>query len=144
MSEAAVTGGMAGAGLGQRVVVGAGQVDPRLARYEVGARAGDRQHLHGNAGGVHVRQPRVAEIREFVAPGGLSPDEVGSGKAAPGDCVRRDAGDDAGDRVVLFQGDDAHVVLCRMVGWRIACWWRARHASALCNEPAICGADFLI
>ncbi len=64
--EAAVAGGVAGAGLGQCVVVGARQVDARLARHEVGARAGDRQHLHGDAAGVHVRQARGAESASSV------------------------------------------------------------------------------
>ena len=108
MREAAVAVGMAGAGLGQRVVVGARKVDARLARHKVGAWAGDRQHLHGDPAGVHVREASVAEVREFVALGGLRPDEVGPGKAATGDRVGGDAGDDARDGVVFFQGDDAH------------------------------------
>ena len=56
-----------------------------------------------------------AEVGEFVAFGGLRPDEVGAGKAAAGDRVGGDAGDDAGDGVVFFQGDDAHVVCSRGV-----------------------------
>ena len=106
--EAAVARGVAGAGLGQCVVVGARQVDARLARHEVGARAGDRQHLHGDAAGVHVRQARGAELGQFGTFGGLRPDEVGAGKAAAGDRVWGNAGDDARHGVVLFQGDDAH------------------------------------
>ena len=131
MGEAAVAGRVAGAGLGQRVVVGAREVDARLARHEVGAWAGDREHLHGDAAGVHVGEARVAEVGEFVALGGLRPDEVGAGKAAAGDRVGGDAGDDAGDGVVFFQGDDAHVVVPPVrLGGRVA--WRGRggHASA--------------
>ena len=117
VSEAAVAGGVARAGLGQRVVVGAGEVDAGLARHKVGARAGDRQHLHGDAAGVHVGEAGVAEVGEFGALGGLRPDEVGAGEAAAGDRVGGDAGDDAGDGVVFFQGDDAHaLVSSRRVG----------------------------
>ncbi len=122
--EAAVAGGVAGAGLGQRVVVGAGKVDARLARHKVGARAGDGQHLDGDAAGVHVGEAGVAKVGEFVAFGGLRPDEVGAGEAAAGDRVGGDAGDDAGNGVVFFQGDDAHVVFlpCGWAGgWHGGC-----------------------
>jgi hypothetical protein len=107
---------MARAGLGQCVVVGAREVDARLARYQVGTRAGHREHLHGDPAGVHVGEPRRAKFGEFVALGGLRPDEVGAGKATAGDRVGGDAGDDAGDGVVFFQGDDAHLVFSHGVG----------------------------
>ena len=114
--KAAVAVRVARAGLGQCVIVGARQVDARLARHQVGARASDRQHLHGDPALVHVVKARAAEVGEFVAFGGLRPDELGAGKAASGDRVGGDAGDDAGDGVVLFQGDDAHVVFS-VDGW---------------------------
>ena len=60
--------------------------------------------------GVHVGEAGVAKVGEFVALGGLRPDEVGAGEAAAGDRVGGDAGDDAGDGVVFFQGDDAHLI----------------------------------
>ena len=117
VGEAAVAGGMAGARLGQRVVVGAGEVDAWPARHEVGAWAGDRQYLDGDAAGVHVGEAGVAQVGEFVALGGLRPDEVGTGKAAAGDRLGGDAGDDARDGVVFFQGDDAHLVSSCWAGW---------------------------
>ncbi len=116
MREAAIAVGMAGARLGQRVIIGARHVDARLPRYQIGARAGDRQHLHRDAAGVHVRQPSVAQIGKLVALGGLCPDEVRAGKAAACDRFGGYAGNDARHRVVLFQGDDAHVVSPRVRG----------------------------
>ena len=127
MREAAVARGLARAGLSQRVVVGARQVDAGLARHEIGAGAGHRQHLRGDAAGVHVGEACVAEVGEFVAFGGLRPDEVGTGKAAAFDRLGRDAGDDAGDGVVFFQGDDAHVFL--PFGWTRA--WHGGRAGAM-------------
>ena len=109
MGKTAVAGGVASAGLCQRVVVGAGKVDAGLARHKVGARTGDREHLGRDAAGVHVGEAGLAKVGEFVAFGGLRPDEVGAGKAAAGDGIGGDAGDDAGHGVVFFQGDDAHV-----------------------------------
>ena len=120
VGEAAIAAGMAGAGLGQRVVVGAGHVDALLPRHQVGARTGHREHLHGDAAGVHVRQPNGAEVGEFGALGDLRPDDVRAGKTAPGDRLDRDAGDDAGDGIVFFQCDDAHAVFLPW-GWAGGC-----------------------
>ena len=109
MSEAAKAGGMVGAGLGEGVVVGSGEIDAGLAGDQVGARAGDRQHLGGDPAGVHVGQTGVAEVGEFGALDGLRPEEVRvGGEAAPGDRVGGDAGDDARHGEVFFQGDDTH------------------------------------
>ena len=98
MGEAAQPGRVACAALGQRVVVGAGEVDAGLAGHQVGAGAGNRQHLRRDAMRVHVRDAGVAEIGEFVALGGLCPGEVRSGEAAAGDGIAGDAGDDARGR----------------------------------------------
>ena len=116
VSEAAVAGGVARTRLGQRVVVGAGEVDAGLAGDKVGARAGNRQHLGGDAAGVHIGEAGVAEVGEFGALGGLRPGEVGAGEAAAGDHVGGDAGDDAGGSEVFFQGDDAHALVSSQSG----------------------------
>ena len=100
---------MADTGFRERIVVGSGEVDAGLVWQEVGARPGDRQHLDGDAAGVHVGQPSIAEVCEFVAFDGLRPNCIRPWKAAAGDRIARDAGDDAGDGVMLFQGDDAHM-----------------------------------
>ena len=123
--EAAVAGGVARAGLGEGVVIGAGEVDAGLAGHEVGARSGDRQHLGGDAALVHVGEAGVAEVRELGTLDGLRPGEVGTGEATAGDRVAGYAGDDAGHGEVFFQGDDAHAGgASGWVGGKVA--WRRR------------------
>lgn len=118
---------MAGAGLGQRVVVGAGAVDAGVARHEVRPRAGDREHLLGVPAGAHVRQAGGAEVGEFGALVDLRPGEVRTGEVVAGDRVGGDAGDDAGDGVVFFQGDDADggfLPVGWVGGWHMGCAMR--------------------
>jgi hypothetical protein len=116
--EAAIARRMAVAGRCQGVVVGPRQRDPLLPRNKVRSWAGDREHLHGDPAGIHVRAPRVAEVREFVAFGGLRPDEVRTGKAATGNGIGRDAGDEVRNGKVFFQCNDTHVSFspCHWVG----------------------------
>jgi hypothetical protein len=88
LRKAAVTGGVTGARIRQRVIIGPRDVDTFLTRHQIGARTGDRQHLHGDSAGIHVGEPRIAEVGQFPPLDGLRPGKVGAGKASGSDGVR--------------------------------------------------------
>jgi hypothetical protein len=81
-----------------------------LAGHEVGSWAGNRKNLHRDPAGIHVGEARITEVGKFIAFGDLRPDKARPGKPPADDRTSGNAGDDARDGVVFFQGDDAHVV----------------------------------
>src|SRR5208282_3055297 len=80
------------------------------AGNKVGARAGDREHLHGDPARIHVREPRGAEVAQLVPLDHLAPDDIGPWKPPPPYRLRVDPAHQLGNGEVLLQRDDAHVV----------------------------------
>jgi hypothetical protein len=108
MCEAAVTVGVAGAGLGQRVVVGPCEFDAGLSRHQVRPRpATDSTCMLmplASMSAIRVTPRSASSPRLLVC----AQTKSAPGKAAAGNGFGQDAGHDAGHGEVFFQGDDAH------------------------------------
>ena len=101
--------GMARDRLGQGVVGLAGQRHALRAVDEVGAGAGGRQHLHGDAGLIHRGEPPLADLgRQLQRVDATGQDGPGP-EAAPGNGLAADVAlHQRRDREMLFERDDAH------------------------------------
>ena len=122
------------AGLRQRIVIVPSQRDPRRPRHQIRPRPRHRQHLHADPARIHIRDPRLPKIRQLRPLGRLRPDKLRPGKPPSRDGFRRNAGDDAGNGIVFFEGNEAHLASSRLVKGRLPCWEQGHHASELSDR----------